>query len=214
MPGENCPRVQCSGEQYLSSQSDYSKSMSQSVSIKYGQGSVSGQVYTDRVFLTSSASGYSKDFYFVAVNKASNLDGLVSDGLIGLSPGNSESANGNFMKQLVAGGVVDSTVFALQLEQDYLQSKMWLGGYPISAVKAALGDATLTDAQAEAKIDWVSVGSSTYWQSTLGKVTAGNNEMTPRLRKVIVDSGASLCHIPTSDYSNLIKLISQGKTGC
>lgn len=52
----------------------------------YGIGYVNGYIVNDDIAITNSKNTAARDVNFLSVTSAAKLDGLVSDGLLGLSP--------------------------------------------------------------------------------------------------------------------------------
>lgn len=88
VPSEDCPDDQCPKNHYEYKKSTGFKGSGKRDSITYGIGYVEGEVVNDDVAIISSASGMAKDVNFLSVDKARDLSGIQSDGLLGLSPRN------------------------------------------------------------------------------------------------------------------------------
>lgn len=61
--------------------------------VYYGKGYIKGRIANDDIGVTADHASTAQDVNFLSVYKANDLDTLVSDGLLGLSPRTSSLGN-------------------------------------------------------------------------------------------------------------------------
>lgn len=69
----------------------------------------------------------------------------------------------------------------------------------------------MTDTELAAEIKWAPLSSYWYWSTYLEGVKVGNKSIPISVTQAVFDSGASLCYVPTQEYVELIKEITEGK---
>jgi len=96
-------------------------------------------VVNDDVAIISSKSGMAKDVNFLNVNKARDLSGIQSDGLLGLSPRNTERQDEVHLlvDELQKDGIIRDAIFAFYLTDENGQSKVKFGAYDQNIVNEA-----------------------------------------------------------------------------
>lgn len=100
----------------------------------YGIGYIKGEIVNDDISIANEASRAAKDVNFLSVFHAQDLQGVVADGLLGLSPKvESWRSNGEevhlLVNQLKADGVIAKAMFAMYLTEYTSQSRMQFGGF-------------------------------------------------------------------------------------
>ena len=87
IPETACSSDQCPGGRYNAAGSGTFRGTSDEEFIQYGKGSVKGYLVYDQVSLNSNGDvGTVDDFLFVSIFEAFDIEGLASDGLLGLTP--------------------------------------------------------------------------------------------------------------------------------
>ena len=89
IPDYQCPLEECSGFRYNSAESDTFKKSSKMIDIVYGRGYVEGYLAEDQITYMKEPSAnrqIADKMHFLVVYHAQELEGLVSDGLLGLAP--------------------------------------------------------------------------------------------------------------------------------
>ena len=85
----------------------------------------------DDVAIIPSESGMARDVNFINVDKARDLSGIQSDGLLGLSPRNTRRTDEVHLlvDELQKDGIVKDALFAFYLTDENGQSKVKFGAY-------------------------------------------------------------------------------------
>ena len=102
--------------------------------MKYGIGSIKGNVVNDDISITNSPLTQASNVNFISVFEAYQLSSLESDGLLGLSPKTDRASKSGeeihiLIDELKIDGVIDRAMFAMYLRDQSEQSKMHFGGY-------------------------------------------------------------------------------------
>lgn len=137
VPNSDC--TGCPGNHYnYAFSEDYYQSQ-YTKKIFYGVGSVKGYVVNDDITVAppeTGANAMAHNVNFISVYESEDLFGLMSDGLLGLSPRKSTSGQDLTVHLLVDelknDGVIDKAMFAFDLrsQTDYENfSKVTFGGY-------------------------------------------------------------------------------------
>ena len=58
-------------------------------------------------------------------------------------------------------------------------------------------------------IEWTDVVSEYYWSTYIEQVYIGDVELTHTVEQIIFDSGSSLNHLPTDEFTTLLNYITQ-----
>lgn len=107
------------------------------------------------------------------------------------------------MTSLRDSGAISKRLFTLYLTLDSSQSKAWFGGYDSSYFYNVYTYQEMQNKTSDQLIAWMDVKSSSYWQVDLNSATVGNFEVQIQTKYLVVDSGASLNYLPTSDFNAL-----------
>ena len=152
---------------------------------------------------------------FLLVNQSANFNSLVTDGILGLTPGfidaDIQPGGELLISKLNSSRIISSAVFALQLGRITEQSRLHLGGWNETSVLAEYSVAERAGRNASSLINWMNLTSPNYWQVSLGEVkTYGVNNtnslsLLPSNIDAVFDSGSSYSYVPTKDYAVLIK---------
>ena len=89
VPGFECSLKECSGSRYKNFRSSTYRASRRKMDLRYGVGYLEGHVSTDQVSLVAAPETERQvagRIDFLNVYHASELHGLVSDGLIGMAP--------------------------------------------------------------------------------------------------------------------------------
>ena len=117
VPTSECADYSCHEANYYdySLSSDYIKWSSEPQSIQYGSGAVHGYLSSDTVCLKSHSQNETciQDTLFLSVFQTEDLSGMMSDGLVGLSPDSGSPLS--FIGALYSQGKIESRVFAFKL---------------------------------------------------------------------------------------------------
>ena len=129
--GENC--TQCvDGVPYYQNHTSTSFNTSfKNNSIHYGKGSVYGIEASDRFCLNNSTEHCAEDFNFILVDNETDLDGLKSSGLIGLSPKKYENGSDLYVSKMKEVGAIDEEVFSISIGTGQDKSYITFGGYDL-----------------------------------------------------------------------------------
>ena len=138
------------------------------------------------------------NYLFKTVIKQRDLEGLAGSGLIGLSPydgtgegdGLDERAPQMFVPSLYNQGAIKNNMFSMFIDQSDV-SMMQIGGYDLAKY-------------AKGPITWHKLTSDYEWGLGFGNVRVGDFTFVPSTHSLIVDSGASLNIMPSSDYFKIV----------
>jgi len=152
---------------------------------------------------------------FLLVNQSANFNALVTDGILGLTPGfidaDIQPGGELLISKLNASRIISSAIFGLQLGRITEQSRLHLGGWNETSVLAEYSVAERAGRNASSLINWMNLTSPNYWQVSLGEVkTYGVNNTNPLTLlpsniDAVFDSGSSYSYVPSKDYSVLLK---------
>ena len=192
---ENCSNCARGQNKFSHSKSLSYKQRAQYLStLKYGRGQVWGYDSTDQVCLNKESvigNGCMADYLFKTVIKQKDLAGLGSSGIIGLAPSQGWEDAQMFVPSLFKSGAIKKNVFAMFIDQNEGSSTMQIGGYDLK--KYARGP-----------LRWHKINSPHWWQLKFDDVRVGDFTFKPSTDDIIVDSGASLNILPTSDYNAIV----------
>ena len=115
----------------------------------------------------------------------------MSDGLVGMSPKETDEFGNLFISKMKESGVIDHAIFSLYINLEEDTSVMSLGGYDLD-----------TYALPGAQVQWHNCAEESYhWQLNLNNMTLVNDTSENAFvigqdQKVIVDSGTSFLLLP------------------
>ncbi|CDW72166.1 eukaryotic aspartyl protease family protein [Stylonychia lemnae] len=215
VPSDACPKSQCPGNQFHYGQSSTYQQTGYNETVTYGKGQVKGYVVQDQVSLTSATTGstyVAQSSKFLSIYEASDISGLISDGLLGLSPNFISSTNGELLiASLKKSGAISKQMFALYLASTTKTSQIQFGGYDQTQVLSRYSTAEKVNKTAEDLICWVKIVSKAYWQVQLDQATVNGQAISIKIQKVVFDSGASLSYVPSYDYYLIYNAIFDSK---
>jgi len=124
----------------------YRQSKRSPVKIQYGKGAVVGKLAEDQISFVKNVrarSQIAEKMHFLNIYRAQDVYGLVSDGLIGLSPkANPRQPSDIFVHELYQQNVVGTSMFAFYLgykdKNSEQKSMAWFGGYSTNWIKKNL----------------------------------------------------------------------------
>jgi len=103
-----------------------------------------------------------------------------------------------FVPSLHKQGAIKNNMFSLFIDQSAV-SMMQIGGYDLKRY-------------AKGPIKWHKIISPHWWQINFDDVRVGDFSFKPSTNELIVDSGASLNILPTSDYETIVNHFFSQKT--
>jgi len=91
----------------------------------------------DAVSISTDSSTLASGAKFLSVFTATDLKGLETDGLLGLSPTFvSKTGQGElYLTTMAKNGIIKKAVFSMRLRESTATSMMWFGGYDEATVK-------------------------------------------------------------------------------
>ncbi|KAK5894542.1 hypothetical protein CesoFtcFv8_011225 [Champsocephalus esox] len=190
------PSVYCSSQacqnhrKFNPQQSSTFKWGSQSLSIQYGTGSMTGYLAIDTV----EVGGISvvNQVFGISKTEAAFMGSMVADGILGLAFQSIASDNVvPVFDMMVKGGLVSQPLFSVYLSSNSAQgSEVVFGGIDSSHYTG--------------QINWIPLSSDTYWQIKMDSVTInGQTVACAGGCQAIIDTGTSLIVGPSSDISNM-----------
>lgn len=187
---------------FNSSLSSTYKNLTTKIELYYGMGEVKGYLVSDVLSLGQlSASNQT----FVAITYDKDLDGLNSDGLLGL--GFKELSDGvkTFVDNLKEQGKIKEAVFSFYLsniDNEFRDSVFTIGEYDINLYGNGVEQIIDIDA------------SYGYWLTILDKVEVDSSTVHNKQSYAIIDLGSSLISMPYSAFSNYAKKIKEINENC
>ncbi|KAK1145817.1 pepsin A-like [Acipenser oxyrinchus oxyrinchus] len=192
VPSVYCNSYACRQPQKFNpSQSSTYRSTSQTVSIQYGTGAMTGILGYDTVTVGGIVDN-NQIFGLSETEPGSFLYYVVFDGILGLAyPSISSSGATPVFDNMMNQGLVSQDLFSFYLSRDsQAGSVVTFGGIDPSYYTG--------------QINWVPVTSQTYWEITMDQVTVnGQTVACSGGCRGIIDTGTSLVVGPTNDINNI-----------
>ncbi|MGH0160379.1 UNVERIFIED_CONTAM: hypothetical protein FKN15_039303 [Acipenser sinensis] len=192
VPSVYCNSYACSNHnKFNPSQSSTYRSTSQTVSIQYGTGAMTGILGYDTVTVGGIVDN-NQIFGLSETEPGSFLYYVVFDGILGLAyPSISSSGATPVFDNMMNQGLVSQDLFSFYLSRDgQAGSVVTFGGIDPSYYTG--------------QINWVPVTSQTYWEITMDQVTVnGQTVACSGGCRGIIDTGTSLVVGPTNDINNI-----------
>ncbi|KAI3357381.1 hypothetical protein L3Q82_015819, partial [Scortum barcoo] len=163
---------------------------SQSLSIQYGTGSMTGYLASDVVEVGGIT--VNNQVFGLSETEAAFMANMVADGILGLAFQSIASDNVvPVFNNMVSQGLVSQPQFSVYLSSNSEQgSEVVFGGVDSSHYTG--------------QITWIPLSSATYWQINMDSVTInGQTVACSGGCQAIIDTGTSLIVGPTSDINNL-----------
>ena len=177
----------------------YARVSNQVQDLNYEIGKASGYIAKDKVCLSRDDQACVDEFLFVEVHETVDLDGLRSNGVLGLSPSSTDYnmmsgsvMSNSYMQNLKQTGIIDEMVFSLYISIEDEQSAFTAGGYDID--RFAPGE-TLT---------WNPLTDTDYWRVDLEKAVIGEVKVLTSTDSAIIDSGTTFVAMPDYDLESLV----------
>ncbi|XP_039656929.1 pepsin A-like [Perca fluviatilis] len=190
------PSVYCSSQacqnhnKFNPQQSSTFKWGSESLSIQYGTGSMTGHLAVDTVEV--GGISVANQVFGISQTEAPFMANMVADGILGLAFQSIASDNVvPVFDNMVSEGLVSQPMFSVYLSSQSEQgSEVVFGGVDSSHYTG--------------QINWIPLSSATYWQISMDSVTInGQTVACSGGCQAIIDTGTSLIVGPTSDINNM-----------
>lgn len=204
IPNSDCPDAQCARNHYRYQVSSGYKNTGRIETVKYGIGSIKGNVVNDDISITNQRITMASDVNFISVFEANNLATLESDGLLGLSPKTERASKSGeeihlLIQELKNDNIIDKAMFSMFLTDTSQQSRMHFGGY----------DQTIIDkfkeynsgSSSDDGVYWMKINSDIHWQVRIYDYKVGNQTFGSSVKNLIFDTGSSLNYFPEREYN-------------
>ena len=169
--------------------------------IKYGSGSISGDIVRATASLSDNRADAISDYKMLEVTSA-NLPGLQNsnwDGILGLLP-SAISGSKLFVSELYKAGVISRDAFGVSYTDTSQGSQITFGAFDTDKVKE------------EDDFTFIDLHDNMHWSAELVHSKYGAFGMLPDDAKyAILDSGTSLMLIPPTMFDALKGFISKGR---
>ncbi|KAJ8370257.1 hypothetical protein SKAU_G00102850 [Synaphobranchus kaupii] len=191
VPSVYCSSPACQNHaKFNPQQSSTYKSTSQTLSIQYGTGSMTGALGYDTV----EVGGISVPSQMLGLShtEAPFMTYMLADGILGLAfPSISSSQATPVFDNMMNQGLVTQDLFSVYLSSnEQAGSEVVFGGMDPNHYTG--------------NINWIPLSSKTYWQISMDSVTInGNTVACSQGCQAIVDTGTSLIVGPTSDINSI-----------
>lgn len=233
LPSTDCLECRNYTNKYNSSESLSSKNLNKTVNITYGKGFVEGNLFSDDVLI---AENYGvKGMNFLAINKELDLDGTISDGLLGLGIYFEHNKNFSFIYSLYSQKLINKPAFTFYLTDSTFSNRLYLGditeNHNLDSLWSKMQSCDVNNSSEIYSKYWacdiVSISTSNYTleksnldflqdeNTYLKNTTNPNNEKNIQssyefrtTSKAIFDTGSSLVFMPPTDFLNLIPFFS------
>jgi hypothetical protein len=169
--------------------------------VKYGSGSISGDIVRGKVSLSPDVSHAVSNYKMLEVTQASmpGLENSKWDGILGLLP-TAISGSDLYVTELFKQGIVSEDAFGVYYTDTKNQSEITFGGFDKSRVKER-DDFTFLPLYDEF-----------HWAVELKRIKYGPfKELNISVSNAILDSGTSLVILPTSMFDNFKQVVSEGR---
>ena len=168
-------------------------------SIEYGHGKVNGIISTDNVAIDNSNPA---TINFVHVKECRDFDGLISDGIAGLSLATHDGAK-LLVNALHESGAIKKREFLVYIgKQDVDNSYIEFGEFE--------GDKS-TGTVLEV-IPSIRPDTYFYWKVNLDALYYEDTLYFPSTNDVVLDTGSPTIGFPIGDYFRIINLLANGRT--
>ncbi|XP_036390081.1 pepsin A-like [Megalops cyprinoides] len=195
VPSVYCNSQACNNHaRFNPQQSSTFQSTSQSLSIQYGTGSMTGFLGYDTVQV--GGISVANQIFGLSQTEAPFMANMVADGILGLAfPSISSSGATPVFDNMMKQGLVSQDLFSVYLSgNEQAGSVVLFGGIDTSYYTG--------------NIYWIPLSSETYWQISMESVTINGNVVACSGGcQAIVDTGTSQIVGPSSDISNIINYV-------
>lgn len=208
IPSSSCSSCPNGQNKFKASASSTLSESDKPVELNYGSGSCSGTLDYDTVMTGQNTTVKATQQGFVLVDTEDSVfQQQDTDGILGLGFSSLSDDVQTFVQNLADQGQIDSALFSIYLSNDHFEtstdykSNIIFGGYDVEAY-ADKGDDD---------IKYIDVIAG-YWQVKLKKVEFDGDNIDSDANYAILDTGTSLLVAPSSDYSYIVKQLSEDYT--
>lgn len=177
-------------KKYIPTQSSTFKWGTQSISIQYGTGSMTGYLAVDTVEVGGIT--VANQVFGMSKTEAAFMAHMAADGILGLA-----------FQSIASDNVVP--VFDNMVKQDLVSQQffsVYLSSHSQEGSVVVFGG--IDESYYTGAITWIPLTSATYWQIKMDSVTInGNVAACSGGCQAIIDTGTSMVVGPTSDISNM-----------
>ena len=182
-----------------------------SYELNYEKGGVAGSLISDTVCLSLNGESSASSLFshcveqmpFLGVVKSTELDGLFTNGVLGLAPGEerefeSSGMSNNLIENMFEKGLIKEKIFSFYLGEssDFRNpSTFTLDGYDLDrfAPNSTLSWNYLTDANS--------------WEVKLDNAFLGDSQITLSANRALIDTGTSFLAMPDEEFNSLLYLM-------
>lgn len=125
LPSANCSLCRNYTNKYDESLSSTNNLLNKTLNITYGKGFVEGDLFSDDVFIAENFGV--KQMHFLSVDKELELDGTISDGLLGLGLYFEHNKNFSFIYGLFQQGLINKPAFTFYLTDSSFSNRLYIG---------------------------------------------------------------------------------------
>ncbi len=125
LPSTNCTMCRNYTNKYDENLSISNKLLNKTINITYGKGFVEGDLFSDDVYIAENFGV--KNMHFLSVDKELELDGTVSDGLLGLGIYFENNKNFSFIHGLYSQGLINKPIFTFYLTDSAFSNRLYIG---------------------------------------------------------------------------------------
>lgn len=125
LPSSNCTLCRNYTNKYNESLSPTNKLLNKTINITYGKGFVEGDLLSDDVYIAENFGV--KNMHFLSVDKELELDGTISDGLLGLGLYFEHNKNFSFIYGLFSQGLINKPAFTFYLTDSSFSNRLYIG---------------------------------------------------------------------------------------
>ena len=234
VPSENCTECRNYTSKYNSTKSTTSLDLKKKLNITYGKGYVDGYLVSDDIFMSSTFGV--KNMNFLVVNKELDLDGTISDGLLGLGIFFEQNKNFSFIYNLYQQKIINKPVFTFYLTDSIYSNRLYIGDirenhlldqywaqmqtcqvnnnslvYSKYWACDIISITTSNSTSEKSNLDFLEETDFNLYNSTNTQeilTTSGAVEFKTN-SKAIFDTGSSIVFIPPNDFLNLIEYFTE-----
>lgn len=177
------------------------KNCKETKSLKYGSGTLDGQVCETSLSTEDDSEKVLKDFRMIAVSSANmpNLTNTEWDGIVGLLPTSNSGADLLVVK-MKEQGLIKHAVFSVLYLDSKHGSTITFGGLDEEHEKDL------------SKFTFTNLYDENYWSVGIRKMRYGDIDIGGEAKRGILDTGSSLLLLPDKDYHRWLAAVTQGKT--
>jgi len=125
LPSSNCTLCRNYTHKYNELQSTTGKLLNKTLNITYGKGFVEGDLFSDEIYISDNFGV--KNMYFLSVDKELQLDGTISDGLLGMGIYSENTKNFSFIYNLFTQNIINKPAFTFYLTDSSFSNRLYIG---------------------------------------------------------------------------------------